>query len=58
MQIALEIARLETLPIEELRKIWKQHFKTECNVQKKGLLRFSHCLPDARIGIWWTKCFN
>lgn len=52
MQIALEIARLETLPIEELRKIWKQHFKTECNVQKKDFYvsRIAYRMQELAFG--------
>lgn len=52
MQIALEIARLETLSIEELRKIWKQHFKTGCNVQKKDfyISRISYRMQELAFG--------
>ena len=35
MQLALEIARLETLPLTELRRLWKHYFKTDCEIQKK-----------------------
>lgn len=52
MQIALEIARLETLSIEELRKIWKQHFKMECNVQKKDfyISRIAYRMQELAFG--------
>lgn len=35
MQLALEIAKLETLPLPELRRLWKHYFKTDCDVKKK-----------------------
>ncbi len=35
MEIALKIAQLQTLPISELRHLWKHYFGTECEAQKR-----------------------
>lgn len=35
MEIALKIAQLQTLPISELRHLWKHYFGTECEDQKR-----------------------
>ncbi len=58
MQLALEIARLETLPLTELRRLWKHYFKTDCEIQKKGLLHFKNCLSYARTGIRRFESIN
>ena len=45
MQLALEIARLETLPLTELRRLWKHYFKTDCEIQTPVLsLAHEHCI--------------
>ena len=52
MQLALEIARLETLPLTELRRLWKHYFKTDCEIQKKDyyISRIAYRMQELELG--------
>ena len=52
MQLALEIAKLETLPLPELRRLWKHYFKTDCDVKKKDyyISRIAYRMQELALG--------
>lgn len=52
MQLALEIAKLELKSRDELQTLWREYFKTDCNVQNREfyIARIAHRMQELAYG--------
>lgn len=52
MQLALEIAKLELKSRDELQALWREYFKTDCNVQNREfyIARIAHRMQELAYG--------
>ncbi len=52
MQLALEIAKLELKSRDELQALWREYFKTDCNVQSREfyIARLAHRMQELAYG--------
>ncbi len=52
MELALKIAQLETLPLPELRKLWKKYYGTDCDTMQKDFYvgRIAYRMQELALG--------